>query len=205
MGFSFHKQLYTCLETIKTLNMKHILTFLIAAIALTTNAQLKIENVTLPAKMTVSTGELVLNGGGLREKYFLDLYVGGLYLKAKSTNADAIIKADEAMAIKLEIVSKLISSDKMIEAIDEGMKKSTDGKIAELSSEIAAFKSAFNEEIVIGDVFNLVYIPNEGLTIFKNSKKVKTIKGLKFKQAAFGIWLCNDPADEDLKEGMLKG
>ena len=39
----------------------------------------------------------------------------------------------------------------------------------------------------------------------KNNKKVKTIKGLKFKQAAFGIWLCDDPADKDLKEGMLKG
>jgi hypothetical protein len=205
MGFSFHKQLYTCLETIKTLNMKHILTFLIAAIALTTNAQLKIENVTLPAKMTVSTGELVLNGGGLREKYFLDLYVGGLYLKAKSTNADAIIKADEAMAIKLEIVSKLISSDKMIEAIEEGMEKSTGGKTQELSNEIKEFKAAFSEAIVVGDIYNLIYTPGDGFTIYKNNKKVKTIKGLKFKQAAFGIWLCNDPADEDLKEGMLKG
>ena len=27
----------------------------------------------------------------------------------------------------------------------------------------------------------------------------------KFKKAAFGIWLCDDPADKDLKEGMLKG
>jgi hypothetical protein len=90
-------------------------------------------------------------------------------------------------------------------AIDDGMEKSTGGKTESLSQEIKDFKSAFSEEIVVGDIYNLIYVPGNGFTIYKNNKKVKTIKGLKFKQAAFGIWLCDDPADEDLKEGMLKG
>ena len=185
--------------------MKYLFSILTLFIAFGSNAQLKIEGVTLPATLKANSENLVLNGGGLREKYFLDLYVGGLYLKSKSKNADAIIKADEPMAIRIEIVSKLISSDKMIEAIEEGMEKSTKGKTEALSEEIKAFKAAFSEQIVVGDVYNLIYIPEEGFTIYKNNKKVKTIKGLKFKQAAFGIWLCDDPADKDLKEGMLKG
>ncbi len=186
--------------------MKHLLTILTVVFALNSNAQITVEGVTLASTIKTKTSEvLILNGAGLREKFFLDLYVGGLYLKAKSTNADAIIKADESMAITIEIVSSLISSEKMIEAIEEGMEKSTDGKTEALSKEIEQFKSAFSDAIEVGDIYILIYTPGAGLTVFKNDKKVQTIKGLKFKQAAFGIWLCDDPADEDLKEGMLKG
>ena len=153
--------------------MKYLLSVFTILIAFSSNAQLNIEGVTLPATLKASSSELVLNGGGLREKYFLDLYVSGLYLESKNTNADAIIKADEPMAIRIEIVSKLISSDKMVDAIEDGMKKSTDGNTEALSAEIAEFKSAFSEEIVVGDIYNLVYLPGEGFTVYKNDKKVK--------------------------------
>jgi len=185
--------------------MKYLFSIFTLILGFNVSAQLTIEGVTLPATLQISSTELVLNGGGLREKYFLDLYVGGLYLDAKSTKANDIISADKPMAIRIEIVSKLISSDKMVDAIEDGMEKSTDGKTDGISKEIEEFKSAFSEEIVVGDIYNLVYIPGEGFTVYKNDKKVKTIKGLKFKQAAFGIWLCDDPADDDLKEGMLTG
>ena len=132
--------------------MKYLLSVFTILIAFSSNAQLNIEGVTLPATLKASSSELVLNGGGLREKYFLDLYVSGLYLESKNTNADAIIKADEPMAIRIEIVSKLISSDKMVDAIEDGMKKSTGGNTEALSTEIAEFKSAFSEEIVVGDI-----------------------------------------------------
>ena len=39
--------------------------------------------------------------------------------------------------------------------------------------------------------------------VSKNGKHITSIKGLAFKKAVFGIWLCDDPADDDLKEGML--
>lgn len=185
--------------------MKYLLAALTLILGLSLGAQQTIEGVTLPATLKVGEKDLVLNGGGLREKYFLDLYVGGLYLSSKSTDADAIIAADAPMAIRIEIVSKLISSEKMIDAIDDGMEKATDGKVEPLSSEITAFKEAFSEEIVVGDIYDIVYSPSMGTVVYKNGKKVKTIAGLKFKQATFGIWLCDDPADDDLKEGMLKG
>ena len=155
--------------------MKYLLSILALSFAFNLSAQLTIEGVNLPAKLEASSTELVLNGGGLREKYFLDLYVGGLYLKSKSTNADAIIKADEPMAIRIEIVSKLIDSNKMIDAIEDGMKNSTGGKTEELSKEIAEFKDAFSEAIVIGDIYNIVYVPNEGVTVYKNDKQVKKL------------------------------
>lgn len=171
----------------------------------TVQAQYTYDDVTLPAKLSYGSATLQLNGAGLREKYFLDLYLGGLYVQTKSTNASEIINADLPMAIRLHIISGIIDSKKMISAVDEGMKKSTNGNESQFSSEIASFKKTFEEEIKVGDIYDLVYIPNIGLEIYKNGVKSNTIKGLAFKKALFGIWLCDDPADEDLKEGMLKG
>ena len=109
------------------------------------------------------------------------------------------------MAIKLHIVSGLIDSDKMIDAVDDGMEKSTKGNADKFSKETAAFKKAFAEEIKVGDIYNITYDPAKGTVIYKNNKLTTTIAGYDFKQALFGIWLCDDPADDDLKEDMLKG
>ena len=50
--------------------------------------------VTLADTATVGGQPVVLNGMGLREKYFLDIYVGGLYVPAKTASAAAILAAD---------------------------------------------------------------------------------------------------------------
>lgn len=185
--------------------MKYLLPFITLMITFTTQAQITIADVTLPATYKLSEASLVLNGAGLREKFFMDLYVGGLYLPAKSSNADQIIAANEPMAIHIEIISKLITSKKMVDAVEEGMDKSTDGKTEDIRTEIEEMKNAFSEEINLGDVYDIVYDTKKGLLIYKNKELKKTIPGLRFKQAVFGIWLCDDPADEDLKEGMLNG
>lgn len=166
-------------------------------------AQSEISGVTPAKSIQVSEQNLKFNGAGLREKLFLDLYVGALYLENKTSDAAQIIAKDESMAITIDIVSGLITSDKMISAIDEGFENSTKGKIAPLKDKIQMFKDAFKEEIVKGDRYVIAYTPSEGTTVSKNGKVVKVIAGLDFKKAMFGIWFCDEPADEDLKEGML--
>jgi len=107
------------------------------------------------------------------------------------------------MSIKLHIVSKLISSDKMVDAVNEGFENATNGNTKSIDSEIEQFRSFFKEEIKKNDVFDIVYIPDTGVTAYKNGKELGTIKGMNFKKALFGIWLSNRPADDDLKNSML--
>jgi len=167
-------------------------------------AQLTINGVTLPANMKAGDETLVLNGGGIRKKLFFKLYVGGLYLRAKNSDARTIINADEPMAVKLQITSGMISSDNMSEAIMEGFEKSTKNNIAPLKAKIDKFIDTFKKsEIVEGNVFDIVYVPGVGVQSYKNGKLQSTIDGMDFKKALFGIWLGDDPADEDLKEAML--
>lgn len=187
------------------MNMKKlafIFAFLLTAGA-SAQAQMKLGGITLPGNIPAGKDNLILNGGGVREKYFMDMYVGGLYLLEKSSDAQKIIDADKLMAVKLHIVSGMITSDKMIEAVNEGFKKSTNGNTASLQPKIDRFIAVFKEKINDGDIYDLIYIPGKGVVIFKNGKIKETIEGLDFKKALFGIWLGSQPADADLKKGML--
>ena len=172
-------------------------------ISFTSQAQITMEGVTLPATLQADNSQLVLNGAGVREKLWFDLYVGGLYLTTKSTDALTITNADQPMAIKMHIISKMITSERMQEAIEEGFEKSTSGNVEPYRKRIDLMVETFKEEIVIGDIFDIIYKPEKGVELYKNDQRMKTIDGLDFKKALFGIWLSEDPADKGLKKGML--
>merc|ERR1711991_676538 len=161
-----------------------------------TYAKTEIGGVTLPDTIKVGDETLVLNGGGIREKFWLDMYVGGLYLSQK------IIESDQPMAIFMEIVSGMITSERMIEAVEEGFQKSTGGNTIPIQKDIETFINAFREKIQEKDTFLISYHAG-AVTIAKNGKEITSFGNLKFKQALFGIWFGNEPADENLKQGML--
>ena len=177
-----------------------LLTLLFAAAA----QAKQLAGITLPASMMAGDTKLVLNGGGIRTKFMMDIYVGGLYLPAKSSKAKAIIAADEPMAIKLHMVSGMITSEAMEEATMEGFKNTTGGNLKPLAEPIDQFVEVFREPISEGDVFDIVNIPGKGIDVYKNGEFKSTVAGdLAFKQAVFGIWLGDKPAHKKLKSGML--
>ncbi|EAZ95911.1 hypothetical protein FBBAL38_00790 [Flavobacteria bacterium BAL38] len=183
---------------------KQIITFLVLiATTLTVNAQQTVSGVKVDAKLALDGQNLVLNGAGTREKMWIDLYVGSLYLPKKSSSAKDIMDSKDAAAIKLNIISGMITSDKMISAINEGFENSTNKNTAALKAKIDKFKGFFKDEIKKGDVFIIMNVPSEGVVVYKNGVKKGTIDGHDFKKALFGIWLCDKPADKDLKDGML--
>lgn len=166
-------------------------------------AALEVDGVEVPETYSAMGTELKLNGAGTRSKWFMDLYVGGLYVPSTVNDGQAIINADEPQAITLHIISGMITSDKMKDATMEGFEKATGGDLSGIQAEVDAFLEVFSEEIVDGDVFDLVHLPGEGTRVLKNGEERATIEGLAFKKALFGIWLSDQPAQEDLKEKML--
>ena len=184
--------------------MKKVLFLLFAVVTIaSSSAQTKAAGVTIPNNVSFEGEKLVLNGVGVREKFWMDMYAGALYLNSKSSDAKSIINANDPMAIKLHMVSSLITSEKMIDAVNEGFENATNGKTSGISSEISKFKAFFSEEINKEDVFDIVYIPSKGVLVYKNGNEKGVIKGMEFKKALFGIWLSDKPADKKLKQGML--
>ena len=84
---------------------KQIITFLVLiATTFTVNAQKTVSGVKLDEKLSLEGQSLVLNGAGTREKMWIDLYVGSLYLPKKSSSAKDIMDSKDAGAIKLNII-----------------------------------------------------------------------------------------------------
>ena len=162
-------------------------------------------DVKIPDTLLAGKEKLVLNGAGYRTKFYMKIYIGALYLSKKSSDQNEIINADKPMAIKLHIVSGMISSKKMIKAVNAGFENATGNNTAPIDKEIKQMLAIFQEQIEVGDVYDLVYIPGQGVLASKNGKSKGTIKGLTFKKALFGIWFCDRPADKYLKKSMLTG
>lgn len=184
-------------------------TFLLSLATLLVSFQFQAQSIIvsdreIPTQMDIQNVNLKLNGAGIREKFFMDMYVGGLYLLESPKNGETVINLNQPMAIKIHIVSGLISSKKMINAVEDGFKNSTDGNEDKYQKKIDEFISFFKDDINKEDVFDILYHPKRGSSVYKNNSKKGTIEGFGFKQALFGIWLSDNPVDDDLKEAMLK-
>jgi len=161
-----------------------------------------VAGVTMPDTMKAGDTDLVFNGGGKRTKFMMKVYAVGLYLKQKSSDADAIMNADEPMAIRLQITSGLVTPDKMKSAIDEGFENATGGNVAPIQAKVDAFTAIF-KDLSNGTVYNFIYVPGKGVEVYKGDNLSSVIQGLDFKKALFGIWLGKKPAQNHLKALML--
>lgn len=160
-------------------------------------------NSSFPAQQTFAGYALTLNGTGARSKWMMHLYDAGLYLQNKNNDANAILSADEPMAMRLVITSSMITGDKMEKAVREGFRKSS-ANLAAIQDRIETLITVFKTGIKSGDVYDFVYLPSS-VAVLKNNSPAVSIQGLDFKHAFFGIWLGNNPAQASLKKSLLGG
>ena len=177
------------------------LVFILILTVSTFAQDIKSHGVTFPAKMKINEKVVKYNGSGLREKYFIDLYVAALYVQAQSSDAKKITNTDEEMCIRLKIVSNKVTRDKFVETVKEGFKTSTTGKATD--SEIESFMKIFSKPFKSGDDIILIYKPGTGVQVVMNGDNLGTQKGLEFKKALWGIWFGDKPVDSGLKNAML--
>jgi hypothetical protein len=154
--------------------MKKILLTLFISFTLIVNdsfSQTVVSGVKLPDKLGFGASVRNLNGAGYREKYFMRIYVAGLYLKEKSNDPKTIINADKPMSIRLQIISAMLTNETMVRYIREGFYRSMNGNIEPLKTEIDLICEVFSSEPTkVGDVYDIHYTPGIGITCSKNGK-----------------------------------
>jgi hypothetical protein len=185
--------------------MKKMLLMLTLLIIFPVSLALGIEigGVQLPDSLTVNNAKVQLNGAGLRTKVVIKVYAGGLYVLNKAKDPEKIIAADEPMAIRMHFIHSKVSKESLVNAWNEGFANATNGNIAAIEKEIEEFNGYFQEDAKKGDVYDVIYLPGQGISVEINGKRKGPIPGLAFKKAVFGIWLGEKPADAKLKKGML--
>ena len=162
------------------------------------------DGVTLPSAVTVNGQELVLNGLGLRKKFVVKVYVAGLYLTERSSDAEAILAADEPRRVVLQFL-RGVSEDQMCDAMYEGLERNTPDHTPELKAKFDQFCSMM-EPIEKGEQFVFTYVPGTGTTIEAKGQRKGVIQGKDFADALFAAWLGPDPGPGNgTKKDMLGG
>jgi chalcone isomerase-like protein len=157
--------------------------------------------VTLPDTAQVGGKTLVLNGLGIRTKMMVKVYVAGLYLEQKSSDPNAIIKADAPKQIVMKFVHGA-SKSQMSDAFDESFKNNTPEAERTMKADIDRLLNAL-EPVKVGDQMVFTYVPGTGTTLATNGKEKLTIAGQAFGPVLFSVWLGPKPPNADLKKGML--
>ena len=185
--------------------MTRIASALLACLSATASAR-DVEGVKVPDAFDAGGGTLVLNGAGVRKKSFLKVkvYVGALYLPARSKDAQAIVAADQPKAVRMSFL-RAVDRDKILDAFKEGFENNSRAQLAGLLPKLELLKPGIPAELKEGQVLSVVYEPGKGSTVGVEGGKAVTVEGKDFADALFRNWLGREPADEDLKEGMLAG
>jgi hypothetical protein len=168
----------------------------------------EVAGVKVDERIKLESGELVLNGAGLRTKAFFKVYVAGLYLAEKKTSAGEVLALPGAKRVSMRLMREL-SAKQLTDALDEGIRDNTPaaeqeslkGRIGELIAIMSALGSAKE-----GDVIALDWLPGSGTRVVLNGEpRGAAIEGEDFYRALLRIWLGDNPVSGSLKKSLLGG
>ena len=91
-------------------------------------------------KLTKEGTELVLNGAGLREIFFVDVYSAGLYLSQKSNDANTVITMKGPKSVRLVLERDVDAAD-----FADALKNTKAIAMLDRSSPAGAMGMLFNE------------------------------------------------------------
>jgi hypothetical protein len=157
--------------------------------------------VTLPDTAQVGGTTLVLNGLGIRSKYMVKVYVAGLYLQQKSTDANGILKSETPKQIVLKFLHSA-SKEQMTDAFKDGFGDNAAGANATIKGEIDRLVAGL-DSVNVGDQMEFTFDPGRGTTLSINGKNQVTIVDAAFAPVLLSVWLGAKPPNADLKKGML--
>ncbi|UCC57150.1 MAG: chalcone isomerase family protein [Gammaproteobacteria bacterium] len=165
----------------------------------------RIADVDIPDSIQLvdSDTTLVLNGAGIREKLFMDIYIGALYLPAKTTDATAILNDTQPASVLMHFLYSKVSKSKITDGWQEGMKANTTAAEMEtLKPDLDKFNDLFLT-MHEGDVVRIDYLPGTGTVVRINEEWRGTIAGETFFRTLLRTWLGSSPVSKKLKAAML--
>jgi Chalcone isomerase-like len=180
--------------------MRHLLAVLALSLAIPVLAK-DVAGVAVPESATVGDRTLVLNGAGLRSRFFVKVYVGALYLEQRSADPAAIIAADQAWKVSMTF-KREVEKKQILGAFKEGFENNSRADLDKLLPGLAQF-DAVMKDLKTGDVLEIAYLPGTGSTVVGPGGVTATVEGKVFAAALLRNWLGEKPADGDLKSGML--
>ena len=163
----------------------------------------EIAKVNVPEQIKLADTALVLNGAGIRTKFFFDIYVGALYLSQKTKDAETAINMGGPKRVLMHFLYDEVTKEKLIAGWNDGFENNhTHEQFEAFKAKLEAFNKLFNT-VKRDDYITLDYLPESGAQVSVNDKIKGVIPGEEFYSALLRVWLGKYPADSGLKNGML--
>jgi hypothetical protein len=177
-------------------------TFALSLLAAAPAAAGTLADVTMPDKVDVGGQTLVLNGMGLRKKFVIKVYVGGLYLPAKERSPAKVLAADAPRRMVFHFLFS-VSTKQMCEAWEEGLADNTPAAGPEVKGGFRTLCFAM-EDIPKGHEMVLTYLPGQGTRVEVNGKTKATLPGKATSDAILATWIGPHPGPgNDFKQAVL--
>ncbi len=164
---------------------------------------MEVEGVDIPETVQVDGKVLLLNGAGVRSKFFFDIYIGALYLTTKTDDATQAIQSKGNKCVWMHFLYDEVSREKLVDGWVSGFEKnSKKEEMAGLKERLQQFNGFFSD-MKKGDNIAYDFLEGGATNVTINGKLAGSVEGADFQQALLAVWLGKKPADGDLKEGML--
>ena len=146
---------------------------------------------------------LILNGAGVRKKFFVSVYVAALYLPQPQRDAQALLQSPPANRVLMHFVHSKVAKHKMDEAWREGFANNLEASdLVAVTDRLERFVALFGD-MLEGDRVLLDYRPAAGTTVIINGESRATIEGADFNAALLGVWLGDEPVSDALKNALV--
>jgi hypothetical protein len=166
----------------------------------------EVKGVKLDDSIKLAGQDLRLNGAGIRTKVVFKVYVIGLYLSDKKTSTADVLAASGARRVTI-VMLRDVGSDEFGKAFSSGIEQNTDvAERAALAASMTKFNAMFASvsELKQGDILNLDWLPDSGMVVLLNGKRIlEPIADQAFYNAVLRIWLGTKPVDDKLKRQLL--
>lgn len=151
--------------------------------------------------------ELVLNGAGLRNFMFFDIYVAALYLPKRQADAHAVLRHDLPRRMRITLLRE-VSAERDVEFLMGGLEdNNTPEELAAIQVPLDQFLHMIRAlgTVAKGSVVQLDYLPDVGTRVWLNQRLLGTVSGAAFNRSLLKIWLGEQPIQEKLKKALLGG
>ena len=166
-------------------------------------ATMETAGVKLADQYTVGEQSLVLNGAGIRTKFFFKIYVGALYLATATRDADHALAEPGAKSMQMAMLYRKVGAKKIAEGWTDGFRANlSSAQFNQAATQLKQFNALF-PDLKAGDRVYMDYIPGEGTTVTINKDRRGRVAGDDFFTALLKVWIGTHPADDDLKRGLL--
>lgn len=184
-----------------------IATLVIAAAFGGTAEAAEVAGVRLEDKAQLEGRELLLNGAGLRKRFLFSVYVIGLYLPEKKTDAAAVLQLAGPKRAAIHMLRD-VTAEQFTESLVEGLRanhaeadyRALEPRVKELADLMAEVKEAKK-----GMSLALEWTGTGTRLTVSGKPAGKPIAGEDFYRALLRIWIGDKPVQDDLKKALLGG